>query len=109
MTYVLDVFLADTSILKNRAYVFAFSFCPYIVTTFIGPRAAQSFLETSGWPWGYGVFCIVTPVITIPLLSVMWLNQRRAIREGILVKEQSGRTLVQSIGYYFWEFDCKLF
>ena len=105
MAYVLDVFMADTSSLKNRALVFAFSTTPYIVTTFIGPPAAQSFIETSGWPWGYGTFAIIVPIIALPILSVLWINQRKAIREGLLVREKSGRTLGQSIGFYFWEFD----
>jgi hypothetical protein len=30
MTYVMDVFMADTSSLKNRALVFAFATTPYI-------------------------------------------------------------------------------
>ncbi|PMD26044.1 MFS general substrate transporter [Hyaloscypha hepaticicola] len=105
MAYVLDVFMADTSSLKNRALVFSFATTPYIVTTFIGPRAAQSFLETSGWPWGYGTFVIITPVITIPILVILYLNQRKALRYGLLVKEKSGRTLWQSVNFYFWEFD----
>ncbi|CAL3963207.1 unnamed protein product [Diplocarpon coronariae] len=35
MAYVRDVFMADTSSLKNRALVFAFSTTPYIATPFI--------------------------------------------------------------------------
>lgn len=107
MAYVLDVFMADTSSLKNRALVFAFSTTPYIVTTFIGPRAAQSFLETSGWPWGYGAFAIITPVITLPILYVLWSNQIKARKAGLLVKTKSGRTTGQSMAFYFWEFDSK--
>lgn len=107
MAYVLDVFMADTSSLKNRALVFAFTTTPYIVTTFIGPRAAQSFLETSGWPWGYGTFAIITPVITLPILYVLYSNQNKARKAGLLVKEKSRRTLAESIAFYFWEFDGK--
>ncbi|KAH8773359.1 major facilitator superfamily domain-containing protein [Hyaloscypha sp. PMI_1271] len=105
MAYVLDVFMADTSSLKNRALVFSFATTPYIVTTFIGPRAAQSFLETSGWPWGFGTFAIITPVITLPILFVLYSNQRKAFREGLLVKEESGRTFWQNANFFFWEFD----
>ncbi|KAI9742682.1 MAG: hypothetical protein M1818_003823 [Claussenomyces sp. TS43310] len=105
MAYVLDVFLADTSSLKNRALVFAFSTTPYIATTFIGPRAAESFLETSGWRWGYGTFAIITPFIVLPILYLLWTNQLEAKKAGLLVREPSGRTLSQSIVYYFWEFD----
>jgi hypothetical protein len=108
MAYVLDVFLADTSSLKNRALVFAFSTTPYIVTTFAGPRAAQSFQETSGWPWGFGTFAIITPVIAMPILAVLWTNQRKAYRRGILKKEKSGLNFGQSALFYFWEFDGRI-
>ncbi|KAN0090165.1 hypothetical protein V8E51_018744 [Hyaloscypha variabilis] len=105
MAYVLDVFMADTSSLKNRALVFSFATTPYIVTTFIGPRAAQSFLETSGWPWAYGTFAIITPIITLPLLFILYQNQREGLKEGLLVKERSGRSFWQSVNFHFWEFD----
>jgi len=107
MAYVLDVFMADTSSLKNRALVFAFSTTPYIVTTFAGPRAAESFLKTSGWPWGYGAFAIITPVIALPILAVLWINQRKAAHEGLLVRERSERSFLQSVNHWFWEFDGK--
>lgn len=106
MMYVLQVVMADTSSLKNRAYVFAFSNTPYIVTTFAGPRAAASFIRTSGWPWAYGVFTVVIPLISVPISVVLFLNQRKAFKMGLLTKkEQSGRSFFQSVSYYFWEFD----
>ncbi|TGO53964.1 hypothetical protein BOTNAR_0281g00080 [Botryotinia narcissicola] len=105
MMYVLDVFMADTSSLKNRALVFAFSTTPYIVTTWIGPPAASSFLKTSGWPWAFGAFAIITPVICIPILSLLWVNQGKAKKAGLIKKIDSGRTWAESIKYYFWEFD----
>ncbi|KAG9243614.1 siderophore iron transporter-like protein [Calycina marina] len=105
MAYVLDVFMADTSSLKNRALVFGFSTTPYIVTTFAGPRAAESFLKTSGWRWAYGTFTIVTPVIALPIMCLLWFNQRKAAERGLLIKEKSPRTPIQSISFYFWEFD----
>jgi MFS family permease len=108
MAYTLDVFMADTSSLKNRALVFAFSNTPYIATTFIGPSAAASFLKTSGWPWAFGSFAIITPVIALPIITILWRNQRKAIREGLLIRrERSGRTFFQNVNYYFWEFDSE--
>lgn len=105
--YVLDVFIADTSSLQWRAMFFAFSTSPYIATTFAGPSAAQSFLRTSGWRWGYGVFAIIVPVISAPFLIVFWYNQRLAREQGILVdsREASGRTPLQSLKHYLIEFD----
>ena len=69
IAFVLDVFIADTSSLRSRALMFAFSTSPYIATTFAGPAAAQSFQQTSGWPWAYGTFAILTPVISLPFLT----------------------------------------
>lgn len=109
LIYVLDVFIADTSSLKWRGLMFAFSTSPFIATSFAGPAAAQSFLATSGWRWGYGTFAIVTPVICAPFLWVFWHNQKLARKQGILVdrREASGRTWYQSLQYYFIEFDGK--
>lgn len=109
MAYVLDVFMADTSSLKNRALVFAFTTTPYIVTTFIGPRAASSFERTSGWRWAFGSFSIITPFIAAPIVAVLYANQRKAYKSGLLKKERSERTLFKSVNYYFWEFDGKTF
>ncbi|PQE25990.1 siderophore iron transporter protein [Rutstroemia sp. NJR-2017a BBW] len=105
MMYVLNVFMADTSSLKDRALVFAFSTTPYIATTWAGPPAAASFLKTSGWPWGYGAFAIITPAIALPILILLWVNQRKAERQGLIKKIPSGRTFGESFNYYFWEFD----
>lgn len=40
-------------------------------------------------------------------MYIIWNNQRKALNAGLISKPQSGRTLLQSIEYYFWEFDGK--
>ncbi|QIW95945.1 hypothetical protein AMS68_001463 [Peltaster fructicola] len=107
IAFVLDVFIADTSSLRSRALMFAFSTSPYIATTFAGPAAAQSFYQTSGWPWAYGTFAIITPLISLPFLSVFAWNQRLARKQGIIqdTRAASGRTVFQSIAHYLIEFD----
>ncbi len=62
IAYILDVFIADTSSLKWRGLLFAFSTSPYIATTFAGPAAAQSYIEGAGWRWVYGTFAIVSRI-----------------------------------------------
>lgn len=109
IAFVLDVFIADTSSLRSRALMFAFSTSPYIATTFAGPAAAQSYEYGAGWPWAYGTFAIVVPIISLPFLAVFAYNQRLARKQGIIedTRAASGRTPWQSIMHYFIEFDGK--
>lgn len=58
--------------------------------------------------WAFGAFAIILPVVGAPLFSIMQFQQRKAIKNGILVKTSSGRTFLQSLKYYAIEFDGKL-
>lgn len=88
IAYVLNVFIADTTTLKNRMIMLGFTTTPYVPNTFAGPAAAEAFLEGSSWRWGYGAFVIIIPSVCAPLIVIMWLNLRKAKRKG-LVKERS--------------------
>ncbi|KMU91572.1 siderophore iron transporter mirB [Coccidioides immitis H538.4] len=105
MAYVLDIFLADTSSLKNRGWLFAFSTSPYIATTFAGPAAAHAFYRFSSWRWAFGTFSIVLPLASAPVAGIFFQSRRKAMELGYLAKKRSGRTLIQSIKHYFAGFD----
>ncbi|KAJ5721665.1 Siderochrome iron transporter 2 [Penicillium malachiteum] len=102
---ILEIFIADTTGLRNRAWAFAFSTTPFICTAFTAPLAATSFIQTSGWRWGFGVFAIVQPFVFFPLCGIFKFYERKAKKMGIIHREPSGRTTMQSIVYYFHEFD----
>jgi hypothetical protein len=106
---ILDVFLADTSGLRNRAFAFGFASTPFICTAFTGPLAAQSFLTKSTWRWAYGAFAIIQPCVFLPLAVVFKFYQRRAENMGLFVREHSNRSALQSLVHYIHEFDGELF
>ncbi|KAK2608505.1 hypothetical protein QQS21_002967 [Conoideocrella luteorostrata] len=107
--YSLQVFIADTSELKNRAFAFAFINSPFIITAWTSGPAAEAFLANGGlqgWRWAFGTFCIVVPVVTAPIFALFLWNNRKAKRMGVLApKEPSGRNAFQSIKHYCVEFD----
>ncbi|EKD15090.1 uncharacterized protein L3040_003709 [Drepanopeziza brunnea f. sp. 'multigermtubi'] len=103
--YVLDVFIADTSSMKNRALLMAFTTTPYISNTFAGPELGQRFLDDSTWRWGFGAFAIITPIMCVPFWTIFVVMMRRAKRQNIIVKEKTGRTFLESAYYYLIEFD----
>ncbi|KAI4675367.1 uncharacterized protein J4E84_010109 [Alternaria hordeiaustralica] len=105
MTYCVDVITADSSSLKHRGLAFAFTSSPYIITAFAGPKAAEGFYNNINWRWGFGTFAIILPFVAAPLFLLLKLNLRKAKRNGVLAREASGRSLLQSVVFHIREFD----
>lgn len=102
---ILDVFVADTSGLRNRAFAFAFVGTPFICTAFTAPLAAASYLSNSTWRIGYGSFCVIMFFVFVPLAVVFKFYTIKARKMGLYQRNVSGRTTSQSIVHYFHEFD----
>ncbi|KAJ5287905.1 siderochrome-iron transporter [Penicillium angulare] len=102
---ILEVFIADISGLRNRAFAFAFSTTPFICTAFTGPLAATAFKNGPGWRWAFGSFAIIQPFVFTPLVIIFKYYEKKAQRLGVYRKQPSGRTTMQSIIYYLHEFD----
>ncbi|KAF4837459.1 Siderophore iron transporter mirB [Colletotrichum siamense] len=105
LTYSIDVITADSTNLKNRGLAFAFTSSPYIITAFAGPKSAEGFLDNVNWRWGFGCFSIVLPVVAAPLYGILKWNIHKAKKRGVLVREPSGRSFLQSIWWALVEFD----
>ncbi|KAK7423513.1 hypothetical protein QQX98_000970 [Neonectria punicea] len=103
--YVVCVLAADATNLRNRGLAFAFTSSPYMITAFAGSKAAEGFLQNVSWRWGFGCFAIIIPGVTIPLFMLLKLNLRKAEKQGLLVRESSGRTFLQKVWHVIVEFD----
>ncbi|KAI8936726.1 hypothetical protein NX059_007114 [Plenodomus lindquistii] len=84
VSYILTVFIADTSTLKNRALMLSFATSPYIITTWVGGPVAESILGGPGWRWAFGIFTIIIPVVVTPLALLVLYNDRKARKQGLL-------------------------
>lgn len=103
---ILQIFVADTSGLRNRAFTLSFASTPFICTAFTGPLAANSFVNsTGGWRWAYGAFCIIMPVVFMPLAVAFKFYEKKGMKMGLYTHQHSGRTILQSIVYYWHQFD----
>ena len=105
--FSIDVITADTSSLRDRGLAYAFTSSPYIITALAGPAAAEGFYEKISWRWAFGCFAIILPFVAAPLFVTLLLNQRKAKKQGLLVKSPTGRTMIESIWHYVVEFDGK--
>ncbi|KHN98643.1 siderophore iron transporter [Metarhizium album ARSEF 1941] len=106
IAYTLQVFIADTSELKNRAFFFALTTSPFLITTWASGPAASSFLAGAGWRWAFGTFAIVVPVVCAPVLALFSYNHFKAGRSGALPpRRPSGRTALEGAKHYLVQFD----
>ncbi|KAJ5342138.1 hypothetical protein N7541_011262 [Penicillium brevicompactum] len=73
-----QVFVADMTSLVNRG---VWSTLPDSLTTiptlYLGTIVAQRILDHSTWRWGWGMWAIVLPVASLPLIGTMLFYQRR--------------------------------
>jgi len=102
--YVVDVFVADITTLRNRMIILSLNNFSSLITTFAGPPIADAFYTNLNFRWAFIVFGIILVVFAIPVMVILWINQSKAKKTGVL-RAKSGRTAVQSIKYYGIEFD----
>lgn len=103
---LIQIFIADTSDLLNRALCTTLPNVPFLATVWIGPSLAQSILDTTSWRWGYGIWAIVLPLAFTPLALAMYIHQRRAAKRGILPQSQfEGLTLWETLTTLWYELD----
>ncbi|KPM39017.1 Siderophore iron transporter mirB [Neonectria ditissima] len=103
--YVIDVMCADITSLKNRMIIFGINGTPRIASTFAGPAIAELFYENSNFRWAFGAFAIILAACSVPAMGVMVYMYRKARKAGLARKQRSDRSVVQSIAYYFIQFD----
>ncbi|TID15356.1 cell division control protein 42 [Venturia nashicola] len=101
-----QVFAADTTDLLNRALFSTIFDIPFLWTVWAGAPIAQRILPN--WRWGYGIWAIVLPILSVPLLLTLFLNQRKAKRTGLLpASPYEGKSVLQ-VARSLW-FDLDLF
>ena len=83
-----QIFIADTSDLLNRAFWSSLPDTPFLVTVWVGSIIGNGILRTATWRWGYGIWCIILPVMFLPLALTLFLNNRKAKRLGLTAPSQ---------------------
>ncbi|KAF2853038.1 siderophore iron transporter-like protein mirB [Plenodomus tracheiphilus IPT5] len=103
--YVTDVMAADITTLKNRMIIFTINGTPRIASTFAGPRIAELFWASPNWRWAFGTFIIIFVACSLPAMGIMVYMYRQAKAAGMINRVKSNRTVLQSLWYYYVQFD----
>ena len=103
---LIQIFIADTSDLLNRALCATIPDVPFLFTVWIGPQLAQSILRTTTWRLGYGIWAMILPITFSPLALALFVNQKKAARRGMLPKSQfEGQTILETAKTLWYELD----
>lgn len=103
---LIQIFIADTSDLVNRALCSTIPDIPFLVNVWLGPALAETILKNLNWRWGYGIWAVVLPVAFLPLALALVINQRKAAMRGILPTSPfSGESWWEIIKTLWFELD----
>jgi MFS family permease len=106
LLYSVNIFVADTTGLRNRGLMTALTASPNIITTWLGGPISEAFLQGPGWQWCFGFLAIIVPVLCLPLFGLLMWNYFKAKKAGVIVADSKARTPWQSFLYYCREFDA---
>lgn len=71
---VTDIIVGDLSPLQWRGFTSAMTSFPYLFLPFVGSKIQASLCATDTntcWRWGYGMFCIIAPVLVSPIIATL--------------------------------------
>ena len=103
---LIQIFVADTSDLLNRALFSSLPDVPFLITVWVGAPIANSILAHTTWRWGYGLWTIVLPAAFIPLFLALSLNMRKAARLHLLPPSPwKGQSVVGGLKHLWYELD----
>jgi len=103
---LVQIFIADTSDLLNRALIVTLPDVPFLLNVWIGPPLADAILRDLNWRWGYGIWAIVLPVAFLPLALALWVSQRKAAERGILPPSPlKGKNILEIVRSLWFELD----
>ncbi|KAF2768138.1 putative siderophore-dependent iron transporter [Teratosphaeria nubilosa] len=104
---LIQIFIADTSDLLNRALIVTLPDVPFLVNVWVGPVLAEEVLKHLTWRWGYGIWAIVLPLSFLPLGLTLWTAQRKAANRGVLPPSPFvGKTRWEAAKSIWWEMDA---
>ncbi|KAL2818025.1 major facilitator superfamily domain-containing protein [Aspergillus granulosus] len=114
--YTLTVIVAESSSLRNRGLIQAVVSSPNIFTFFLAGPIVAVFLNGPGWRWAFGLFTVLVPGVTLPLLAII-LNSHRKTQQLDLVSTNPDddeddhvdgprHSCWQSLLYYTRQFDA---
>lgn len=111
---ILETLIADFSSMRARVFLSFLPALPFILNAWIGGNVSEAVFGADSqnvwmWRWGFGMWALILPVMSLPLIfTLVWLHFK-AHKRGLLKNHPSIFSQRTSITKYFidlfWLFD----
>lgn len=105
---LVEVIVADITSLRARLFFSFIPALPFLINTWISGNITSAVLSHSTWQWGIGMWAIIYPICSLPLIIALGIVSRRAQRSGSLDKYTSPYQMLGAralAGELFWQLD----
>lgn len=99
------LFVADTTAIRNRAFLIGIVKSPTLATMWAYGPVTQRILGTIGFRWGFGMWAIIYPLAFTPLLFLFYITQRVLQSKRPSSSVSPHRTWAQWVVHWCQEFD----
>ncbi|KAF6809828.1 siderophore iron transporter [Colletotrichum sojae] len=103
--FSLVILIADSIAIHQRALLLGFIGTPPVVALWAYGPAAESILNNIGFRWGFGMWAILIPIFSAPVLFLMFKYDGQARRAGLINTPRHNGTPRQVFLHYCKEFD----
>ncbi|KAF3397438.1 Siderophore iron transporter 1 [Talaromyces pinophilus] len=105
---LVEVLIADMTSLRSRLLFSYIPALPFLINTWVSGNITSAVIGVTTWRWGIGMWAIIYPVCTIPIMLILFIVHRRAKRSGALDGYKTSLQILGSRGLsveLFWQLD----
>jgi MFS transporter, SIT family, siderophore-iron:H+ symporter len=105
---LVEVIVADITSLRARLFFSFIPTLPFLINPWISGNITSAVLKSSSWQWGIGMWAIIYPLCSLPLIIALGIVGRRVRKHGVLDKYKSPYQMLGARGLaveLFWQLD----
>lgn len=95
---LLEVLIADFSSMRARVFFSYIPALPFVLNTWISGNVTSAVLHATTWRWGIGMWAIIYPIASAPLLVSLYCIERRATKAGATLHDQKPNPNMRQVG-----------
>lgn len=105
VSFLVEVLLSDITSLRSRLFFSYIPVSPFLINAWASGDVAEAALSNIGWRFGIGMWAIIYPVSTIPLMLVLYWAHHKAKEGGNMNSYTTDFQMDGGIKHLFWKLD----